>query len=345
MCSKLKKSFWPMKIKLEHRQSAYCESGTTANLLRCHGVNLSEPMVFGIGSGLFFTYLPFIKPNGAPLVSFRIYPGGIAKRLTRKLGIKVKFRTFRNADLGMAELDNALARGEVVGVVTGVFHLPYFPPEFRFHFNAHHLLVFGKQDNDYLVSDPIMQDTEIISAMALRKARFTKGEPALRGKMYTLTHLPGTFHFERAIVAAIKKTSHEMLYTPLPMCGVRGIRYLSKKLRQWPAKLSPDKAKLYLGQIIRMLEEIGTGGAGFRFIYAAFLQEASEILGHPWLCNASTEMAGIGDQWREFAYHATKKFKKHQQMEAHAYDELADQLLQLSGQEKRIFQRLKRVRQ
>ena len=34
-----------------------------------------------------------------------------------------------------------------------------------------------------------------------------------------------------------------------------------------------------LGQVIRMLEEIGTGGAGFRFIYAAFLQESAGILG------------------------------------------------------------------
>jgi hypothetical protein len=34
----------------------------------------------------------------------------------------------------------------------------------------------------------------------------------------------------------------------------------------------------YLGQLIRMQEEIGTGGGGFRFIYGAFLQEASVIL-------------------------------------------------------------------
>jgi len=38
-------------------------------------------------------------------------------------------------------------------------------------------------------------------------------------------------------------------------------------------------AALNLAQVIRMLEEIGTGGAGFRFIYGAFLQEAAEKTG------------------------------------------------------------------
>ena len=34
----------------------------------------------------------------------------------------------------------------------------------------------------------------------------------------------------------------------------------------------------YLAQMIRMQEEIGTGGGGFRFIYGAFLEEAAEVL-------------------------------------------------------------------
>ena len=49
-------------------------------------------------------------------------------------------------------------------------------------------------------------------------------------------------------------------------------------MKRWPKKLGDKKASLYLGQVVRMLEEIGTGGAGFRFIYAAFLQESAKIL-------------------------------------------------------------------
>jgi hypothetical protein len=51
----------------------------------------------------------------------------------------------------------------------------------------------------------------------------------------------------------------------------------------------------YLGQLIRMQEEIGTGGGGFRFIYGAFLQEASVILKNDELKELSKEITSIGD--------------------------------------------------
>lgn len=34
------------------------------------------------------------------------------------------------------------------------------------------------------------------------------------------------------------------------------------------------KKQAYLAQLVRMQEEIGTGGGGFRYIYAAFLQQS-----------------------------------------------------------------------
>ncbi|MBA4395138.1 MAG: peptidase, partial [Desulfobacca sp.] len=49
-----------MFINFNHRQAAHCENGTTSNLLRFHHLDLSEAMVFGIGAGLFFAFMPFI---------------------------------------------------------------------------------------------------------------------------------------------------------------------------------------------------------------------------------------------------------------------------------------------
>jgi hypothetical protein len=332
-----------MKINIEHQQSAHCESGTISNLLRFHGINLSEPMVFGLGSGLFFTYLPFIKVGRAPGISFRIYPGGIIKRIMRQLGISVKFKRFRDHENAMQALDRSLEEGALTGLITGVFHLPYFPPEYRFHFNAHHILAFGKENGSYLVSDPVMQHTEVISAENLIKARFAKGPLAPKGKMYTISSISHDFDMKKIIVAAIRKTCREMLYTPLPICGVRGIRLLSKKVRAWPLKLNIIDAKLYLGQIIRMSEEIGTGGAGFRFIYAAFLQESAQVLGGDLLNEMSIKMTAVGDKWREFAYLAAKNFKRSQKIESGSYDALADQLIEIADKEKEIYHGLKKL--
>ena len=44
---------------------------------------------------------------------------------------------------------------------------------------------------------------------------------------------------------------------------------------------------LYVSTSVHMQEEIGTGGGGFRFIYASFLQDAADRFDVPQLQEAS----------------------------------------------------------
>ena len=55
-----------MELQLQHKPAAHCENGTISNLLRYYGVEVSEPMAFGLSSGLFFVHVPFIKAGGMP---------------------------------------------------------------------------------------------------------------------------------------------------------------------------------------------------------------------------------------------------------------------------------------
>ncbi|MCF8293886.1 MAG: BtrH N-terminal domain-containing protein [Chitinophagaceae bacterium] len=55
-----------MIIPFKHKSQAHCESGVISNLLHHYGLPISEPMAFGIGGGLFFGHLPFVKVNGVP---------------------------------------------------------------------------------------------------------------------------------------------------------------------------------------------------------------------------------------------------------------------------------------
>ena len=67
----------------------------------------------------------------------------------------------------------------------------------------------------------------------------------------------------------------------LPMSIERRGRPSNGELRRW------CRAGNVLVNGRRMQEEIGTGGAGFRFLYAAFLQEAGEKLNRADLLKAS----------------------------------------------------------
>ncbi len=300
-------------------------------------------MVFGIGSGFFFSHMPFIKLNGIAVTSFRILPGWIFDRVTRRLGIQVMRRKFRKPDVAMKELDKLLEKGIPVGMLVGVFQLPYFPKEYRFHFNAHNITVFGKEGDKYLVSDPVMEQVETLTYEELARVRYAQGTYPPKGRMYYIDNIPEHPDIRPAIVKGIHKTATDMLTIPVPMFGVKGIRFLAKRMRKWPAKFGAKGAAHNLGQVIRMLEEIGTGGAGFRFIYAAFLQESSVALQQPWLNEMSMEMTAVGDLWRDFAIQASRCFKNRDAANI-TYDTLADQLNKIADTEQAIFTRLRKIK-
>ncbi|MFL1896184.1 BtrH N-terminal domain-containing protein [Aquimarina sp. 2-A2] len=330
-----------MKIDFQHNQSAHCENGVVSNLLHHNGLELSEPMIFGIGSGAFFIYLPFIKVNFAPAFSFRPVPGFIFSRVSKRLGFKIKRIKFKSKSKAQQVLDRELAQNNPVGLQVGVYNLTYFPDEYRFHFNAHNLVVYGKEEGTYLISDPVMPEVTTLTVKELEKVRFAKGAFAPKGHIYYPTALPKEFKLEKAIVKGIKQTCKHML-APVPVVGVKGILYVSKKIRTWPDKIGVKKTNHYLGQLVRMQEEIGTGGGGFRFIYAAFLQEASQILALPRLNELSREMTAIGDLWRDFAIDASRLYKNRSK-ETDAYNKVADKLETIALKEKAFYQELKKA--
>jgi hypothetical protein len=328
-----------MKIPFEHRQSAHCENGVVSNLLRFHGMEFDEPMVFGIGAGLFFSYFPFLKMGGIPVTSFRTMPSYIFKRFANSLGIKVKSQTFNNEQKGMEALDALLEQGIPVGMLTSVFYLTYLPDAYRFHFNAHNIIVYGKENGKYLVSDPTLEGVTEILPEDLQRARFAKGIPEPKGKLYYPVVFPKSYDLNKAMIKAIKHVAFFMAKTPMPILGANGIKYLANRMRNWPKKLGPRKSVLWLGNVVRMQEEIGTGGAGFRFIYAAFLDKASVILKDEELFNMSKELTAIGDLWRAFAYEASRVCKN-RKSDTVTFDQLADMLYEIGKKEQVLFDKL-----
>jgi len=333
-----------MIIDFEHNMSSHCENGVTANLLKFYGIELTEAMIFGLGSGLFFTYLPFLKLNGAPGTSFRPMPGMIFKRINKALGVKTKTTRYPwSSDKAMRVLDEKLKEGTPVGMVVGVYHLTYFPEVYRFHFNAHNIVAYGKEDGKYIVSDPIMETSEWITEEDLKIVRYAKGTIKPKGKMYHITEVPKHIDIIKAIPKAIKTTSKQMVVWPGPIVGVAAIRMLAKDVKKWGVKLPARKASKYLGSVVRMQEEIGTGGAGFRFLYAAFLQESGNLLNNQELLEAAKDMTIIGDLWRNFAV-AAARVCKGRPVEGETYESVSEMLYKLADREEQLFKTLNKMK-
>lgn len=340
---KVENSPAPQREAFIHFQHAHCESGVTTNLLRHYGIQISEPMAFGIGAGLFFAHVPFLKVSGSPATTFRTWPGAIFKRVAQRLHITMHTEKFRSPEKAMQALDRALDAGIPVGLQTSVYYLPYLPEAFRFHFNAHNLVIYGRKDGQYLVSDPVLDYSATIAAEDLMKARFAKGLPEPKGFMYYVIDAPKTIDYTKAIQQGIKQTCFFMLSPPIPWFGNKAIFLLANRIQKYPQKLTARRASLFLGNVIRMQEEIGTGGAGFRYLYAAFLQEAGELLKRDDLHRFSEELTSIGDDWRNFAYNSARLVKA-RTTDLVSYDELSDLLRKCGERERDVFSRLQKIK-
>lgn len=330
-----------MSQTFQHSHAAHCESGVMSALARHHGLPLSEAMAFGLASALSFAYLPFIKLSGQPLIAYRMPPKSIVKGLQKPLGLNMRFENFRNPERGMDRLDELLAQDQVVGLQTSVYWLPYFPEDLRFHFNAHNLLVYGREGDDYLISDPVFETPVRCARADLQRARFARGVLAPKGLLYfrpdegnqTLRD-----NWQTVIPAAIRKNCRIML-SPIPWVGIRGMRRLARVMRSSGNK-DPHQTSLFIGHVVRMQEEIGTGGAGFRFMYASFLQESAELIGRPALADLADQLVNIGDGWREFALAAARMCRGRDPLDTGALALLIDRQAQ---REKEFFGELRRA--
>ncbi len=321
----------------KHTHHAHCESGVISSMLTYHGFKISEPMVFGISNALNFAYIPFVKIGGMPLVAYRSLPKSIVKNIKKNLKIDMKMETFSSLKKGEDRLDKLLEEGKIVGAQGSMYWLEYVPDELSFHFNAHNFLIYGKKRDSYLISDPVFAEAVECSKKSLSKSRFSKGAMAPKGLLYYPLSIPKEIDLKPIISKNIKKLSKNMLSPFVPIAGLKGIKKLSSAILKLQSR---DKryAKLFLGNIVRMQEEIGTGGAGFRFMYASFLQEASELFDDDKiLSDASKLMLEVGDEYREFALVIAKAIKSKKEID---FKKISDMLLLIARSEERVYRKL-----
>jgi hypothetical protein len=328
-----------MKLDLNPQLSAHCESGATTNLLNYYKIEMNEPLAFGIGAGLYFGHLPFLKMNYIPVTTYRASPGLVFKRTCKHLGIEYFRGKFKDPEKAMDELDRVIESGNPVGLQVGVYNLPFFPAEYRMHYNMHNMVVYGHEGDNYHVADSVVAGEHILTRKEMKIVRYAKGAFAPGGTMYYVKSIPDNFDYGPAVLKGLKKVVQEN-NVPFWMVGVKGIRFLSGKLRKWPHKLGDKMASRYLGQLILMQEEVGTGGCGYRYIFGAFLREAARVMQDEKFTELAIYTADVAAKWREFSYQGARNCKERSGPEV-TYDYLADLLLEIADMEEKMFRDIK----
>ncbi len=294
------------EISFEHKMGAHCESGTLTGLLNHNGLDISEPMVFGISGNIFFGYF---ESSNFPFPTFivRNKPGSIRKNFGKNTGVKFHTASFKLKEKGEKYLNDLISNNIPTAVQVDFYYMDYLPEWQRVHINVHFVTIIGKNETNYLVSDSYFPEKAKIAMSRMSKARFVNGFMAPKGFLFYPEYIPDNIDLDKGIIKGIKKSAYNMTKLPVPFLGIKGMRKFAKKVVGWP-KIARDIDHLSheIMKITLLLEDQGTGGAGYRYLFATFLQEASEKLNENSFKDMSKRMMEIGDNWRNISYFAAK---------------------------------------
>jgi hypothetical protein len=268
----------------------HCWTTAMKNIFDYHGLHLSEEMLFGLGGGAGFIYW-YMKLMPAPFIGTR-HGKGVEPLINtcKRIGAEGTIASTSSTDKGYEELKKQLREGEPALVFVDMAYLPYLAIPEAAHFGGHTIVVFGldEQANKVHISDRCRKPVTV-SIEELKKARSSKFPPfAPKNKLLKVKYPSKTGGLEKGIKASIRECCANMLKPPIKNIGLAGIEKWAGLVPKWT-------------QQFKDIEISGTGGGGFRNMYADFLGEAGSILREPALKEAAKMFRDSGRLWSEIA--------------------------------------------
>ncbi|NUR88277.1 MAG: BtrH N-terminal domain-containing protein [Nonomuraea sp.] len=249
----------------------HCETTALGVLLRHEGLDLPEPLLFGLGSGLSFVYwdgkgMPF------PFLGGRVKPFELTRNLAARLGLALEVRETASARRAWENAAGFVDAGRPVGLQLDSYHLEYFGS--KVHFGGHVVAMYGYDERDALLVDTAQQGGRVrTSRDSLSAARSERGPMTARNRSFTIT-LPGDRpRWQDRLVPAVRDCAAAFLAAPIANLGHRGIAKAAALVPGWLARTGE------LAQVALLMEYGGTGGALFRNLYRDFLGIAAEEIG------------------------------------------------------------------
>ncbi|MER7495070.1 BtrH N-terminal domain-containing protein [Streptomyces pharetrae] len=169
------------------RATQHCETTTLGVLLRHQGLDLSEPMLFGLASGLSFVYWDS-KNMGFPFLGGRVKPFDLTRNLASALGLELEVQETASPRRAWENVAALIDAGRPVGLQLDSYHLEYFTS--KVHFGGHVVAMYGYDDHDAYLVDTAQQGGAVsTSRAALAAARAARGPMTARHRSFTLTLL------------------------------------------------------------------------------------------------------------------------------------------------------------
>jgi hypothetical protein len=259
---------------IDPRGTQHCETSALGVLLRHQGLDLSEPMLFGLGAGLSFIYWDS-KNMDFPFLGGRVKPFELTRNLAAGLGLELVVQETGSARKAWENVATAIDAGRPVGLQLDSYHLDYFTS--KVHFGGHVVALYGYGEHDAHLVDTDQQGGAVSTSLSsLARARAARGPMTARHRSFTLTAAGKVPSLESRIIPAITECADAFLDPPIANLGHRGIEKAGKLVPGWLQRT--DDPRRDLPQAALLMEKAGTGGALFRNLYRDFLAECTQMV-------------------------------------------------------------------
>lgn len=309
----------------------HCETTATGTLLRQLDIELSEPMLFGLGEGLGFIFWN-MKTMNFPFIGGRIKPDTLTENIAKNLNLELTVKETASQQKAWNNVKELIDKGQAVGLKLDCFHLEYFSKPF--HFAGHYTAIYG-YDNDFaFLTDTKQQGGKVKTSLkSLALARAEKGPMSSKNLYYTLRKTNKEPDLKKAIVTAIKNNATEYLNPPIKNIGYKGVLKTSTEIIKW-FKTSKD-IQTEFETAAMLMEKAGTGGSLFRNLYRDFLRESYDLLKLDQLKQGYEAFIEIAKLWKT----VSELFEKVSETKDFQYILQASQILKMiSEKEKKAME-------
>jgi len=275
-------------------EGQHCETTATGSLLLNQGINLSEPMLFGLGEGLNFIIWN-MKTMDFPFIGGRIKTDLLTQNITRHLNLKLNVRETSSPKKAWENVKENIDSGIPVGIKLDCYHLDYFSN--KFHFAGHYAAMYGYDENNAYLADTMQQGGLVKTSLKnFEMARNERGPMSSKNLSYTIEATNKKYDLKKEIILAISNNAKNYLDPPIQNISYKGILKTSKEIIKW-FKRSKDVEGDFKTTAM-LMEKAGTGGALFRNLYRDFLKESYQILNGEEIKESYEMFVDIARLWR-----------------------------------------------
>lgn len=314
----------------------HCETTATGTLLKRIGIELSEPMIFGLGEGLGFMIWK-MKMMNFPFIGGRVKTDLLTQNLCRNLNLELEVKETSSLKKAWQNVVSEIDKGKAVGLKLDCYHLEYFTT--KIHFAGHYAAMYGYDDEYAYLVDTHQQGGKVKTSLKnLELARNEKGSMSSRNLSYTISTRPTEYDLNSALRKAIYNNAVDYLNPPIKNFTYKGILKTSKEIKKWFETTDDKKGDFQTTAML--MERAGTGGSLFRNLYRDFLKESAELLDSEDLMACHFDFIEISKEWKVIS----ELFYLAGETESIEHINKASELLvHLSTQEKATMEKLQKV--